>query len=152
MQWSNLRRGELVAAVGGLLLAISVFVKWYEARPENRNAEIDGMKGTLSAWQVHGIMRFLLLLAAIAPIVLVYVIAREHQLSWPRGEMTAVVGVAALGLIFYNGIIDRPGNPPGEIELEIGWYGAMLGSMLMVYGAFARSAEFERKRKPPGTI
>ena len=152
MDASKLQRNEHVAMVGGLLLGISIFIKWYEARPESRFANIDGEKGTLSAWQVHDILRFLLLLAALAPFILAYIIASDIQLSWARGEMTAVVAIAAFGLIFYSGIIDRPGEPSGEIELELGWYGALLGSILMVVGSALRSSEVERARKPPGTI
>ena len=148
----KLQRNEWIAMAGGLLMAISIFVKSYEARPENPNANIDGERGTLSVWEAHGILRWLLLLAAIAPFILAYIIATGQQLSWARGEMTAVVAVAAGGLIFYNGIIDRPGEPSGEIELEIGWYGLMLGSILMFVGAAIRSSEVERARKPPGTI
>ncbi len=152
MAEKKLSRSEIIAALGGLLLALSVFVKAYEARPQNPNANIDGMRGTLSIWQVHDIMRFLLLLAALAPIVLVYIVLRDHQLSWPRGEMTAVIGLTAATLIFYTGIIDRPGEPSGEIELEIGWYGAMLGAILSTVGGALRSSETARTKKPPGVL
>ncbi|MGI8512112.1 MAG: hypothetical protein ACR2NH_05730 [Solirubrobacteraceae bacterium] len=152
MKLGNLSRGEWVALLGGLLLGISVFVKAYEARPENPNANIDGMKGTLAIWDVQPILRVLLLLAAIAPFVLAYIILREHELSWPRGQVTSVVAIAALGLLFYTGIVDRPGEPSGEIELEIGWYGAMLGALLMLAGSVIRQAETETVRKPPGVL
>jgi CDP-diglyceride synthetase len=147
-----LQRGEYVALLGGLLLAVSVFVKAYEARPENPNANIDGMRGTVSIWDAHPIMRILLLLAALAPFILAWIVMRQHELSWSRGELTAVVGIAAVGLIFYTGVIDRPGEPPSEIELEIGWYGLMLGAILMIVGATMRSSESERSRKPPGVL
>jgi len=149
---SKLQRGEAIAIVGGLLLAVSVFVKWYEARPEIAAANIDGRTGTLSAWQVHDILRLLLLLAAVAPLILAWIIIREHQLSWPRGQLTMVASMLAGGLVFYNGIIDRPGFPSGQIELEIGWYGALLGTLLMLVGSAIRQAETEVARKPPGTI
>lgn len=152
MAEKKLSTSEIIAALGGILLAVSVFVKAYEARPENPNANIDGMRGTLSMWEVHDIMRFLLLLAALAPIVLVYIVLRDHQLSWPRGEMTAVIGLTAATLIFYTGIIDRPGEPSGQIELEIGWYGAMLGALMSAAGGALRSSESERRRKPPGVL
>ena len=152
MDFSRVKTGEIVAAIGGILLAIAVFVKCYEARPENPNANIDGLKGVVSIWDVHGILRFLLLLAAIAPLILLYIIVRDHELSWPRGELTAVIGLTAVTLVFYNGVIDRPGEPSGEIELEIGWYGALLGSLLIAVGGAMRSGESERVRKPPGVL
>ncbi|HYH87895.1 MAG TPA: hypothetical protein VEX67_01610 [Solirubrobacteraceae bacterium] len=143
---------EIIAAVGGILLAVSVFVKWYEARPENANANINGMKGVVTAWDAHSILRYLLLAAALAPIVLLYIVVRDHELSWPRGEMTAVIGIIAFGLVVYNGVIDRPGEPPSEIELEIGWWMALLGTILITVGGAYRASTTERPRKPPGVM
>ena len=77
---------------------------------------------------------------------------RDHELSWSRGEVTAVVGIAAFGLIFYTGVIDRPGEPSGEISLGIGWFLALLGSLLMIVGAAMRSAGTDKPRKPPGVF
>ena len=151
----DLRRitlSEIIAAVGGVLLALSVFVKWYEARPENPNANVNGMKGVVTAWDAHTILRYLLLAAALAPIVLLYIAVRDHELSWPRGEMTAVIGIIAFGLVVYNGVIDRPGEPPSEIELEIGWWMALLGTILITVGGSYRASTTERPRKPPGVM
>ena len=143
---------EIIAAVGGVLLAVSVFVKWYEARPENANANINGMTGVVSAWDAHSILRYLLLAAALAPIILLYIVVRDHELSWPRGELTAVIGIIAFGLVVYNGVIDRPGEPPSEIELEIGWWMALLGTILITVGGSYRASTTERPRKPPGVM
>ena len=143
---------EIIAAVGGVLLALSVFVKWYEARPENANANVNGMTGVVSAWDAHTILRYVFLLAALAPIVLVYIVVRDHELSWPRGEMTAVIGIIAFGLVVYQGVIDRPGEPPSEIELEIGWWMALLGTILIIVGGSFRASTTERPRKPPGVF
>ena len=158
MKLENLSRGEWIAMLGGLLLGISTFVKAYEARPENPNATLEtGQNGvcgdhTCSFFQVHGIMRWLILAAAVAPFILAWIIVREHELSWPRGQVTSIVAIAAFGLIFYSGIVDRPGEPSGDIELEIGWYGLMLGALLMLAGSVMRQTETEVKRKPPGTL
>lgn len=149
---------------GGLLLLISVFVKCYETQPENPNAQINGKggpnaapgieagDGTYSVFQVHDILRVLLIAASLAPFILAWIIVRQHELSWSRGEMTAVTAIAVLGLVFYVGIVDRPGEPSGVIELEIGWYGLMLGGILMLTGAVMRSSETEKTRKPPGVL
>ena len=51
----------------------------------------------------------LLLLAAIAPPILAYIVVRGHKLSWAPGELTMVAGFTAFVLIAYNGIIDPPG-------------------------------------------
>ena len=152
MHLSRLGRGELVAAVGGLLLAVCLFLPWYETDPDNPNAQIDGARGALSGWEVHPLMRWLLLAAAVAPIILLYIVVRDHELSWPRGEMTAVVGMIALVLVLYVGLVDRPGEPSGQISLEYGWFVALLGIAAIILGGAIRASGTERPRKPPGVL
>ena len=104
MHLGRLSRSEWTAVAGGLLLAVAIFLPWY-GTSDNPNAEIDGARGDFSAWEVHPILRWLLLLAALAPLILAWIVLRDHELSWPRGELTAVVAMAALGLVLYNGIV-----------------------------------------------
>ena len=152
MHPGKLSLSEWIAAAGGLLLGICVFLPWYEPNKSNRNAVVAGSREAVSAWDAHNLLRFLFLAAAIAPLILLYIVLRDHQLSWPRGEMTAVVAIAAFGIIGYLGIIDRPGEPPGEISLQYGWIGAMVGVILMMIGGAMRAGGTERPRKPPGVL
>ena len=97
------------------------------------------------------ILRFLLLLAAVAPLVLAWIIVRGHALSWPRGELTAVTRIAALTFTLFRGVIDRPGTPPGEIGISYGWWVALLGGVLILVGSVWRApARARARRKPPG--
>jgi hypothetical protein len=152
MHFSRLGRGELVAAVGGLLLAGCLFAPWYGTDPGNPNAQIDGATGDVSGWDVHTTLRWLLLAAAIAPLILIWIVLRDHELSWARGEMTAVVAIAAFGLVAYTGLLDRPGDPKGAISLQLGFWGALLGTILMVGGGAVTAGQTERTRKPPGVL
>src|SRR3954453_7308466 len=147
MNFGRLGRGEYLAVLGGVLLALSLFLPWYETNPDNRNAVIDGLRGSVTAWQVFPILRWLLLAAAVAPLILAWVIVRAHQLSWPRGEMTAVVGMIAVVLVLYVGFVDRPGTPSAEISLKIGWFMAAVGTALIVLGGAMRASGTERPRK-----
>ena len=143
---------ELLAVVGGVLLGGCIFAPFYAAvSPLATIADVTG-RGTYSGWEAHHILRWVLLVMAIAPLILAYIVARDHQLTWARGELTAVLSIAAVGLLLYTGVVDRPGNPPGQIELRWGWYVALLGSLLMLGGSALRTGEIERRRKPPGTI
>jgi len=143
---------ELLAMLGGLLLGGGLFAHWYAAvSPLASIAGADGL-GVYSGWQAHTILRWILLVMAIAPFILAYIVVRDHKLTWARGELTAVLAIAAVGLLLYVGVIDRPGNPPGQIELRFGWYVALLGSILMLGGSAMRTGEVARVRKPPGTI
>ncbi len=144
---------EFVAMAGGLLLAISVFLPWYNA--ENERAQIGDTgrgPGDFTGFEVHDIQRWLLLAAAVAPFILAYIVLRGHKLSWARGEMTAVTSIAAFGLIMYTGVIDKPGEPKGLIGLKYGWFLALLGVLAMLIGSALRASEVERARKPPGVL
>jgi predicted permease len=152
MNPGNLSRSEFIAALGGILLGVCVFLPWYEPNEGNRNAVVAGAREAVSAWDAHMILRYFFLVAAVAPVVLLYIVLRDHELSWPRGEMTAVIAIAAFGFIGYLGVIDRPGEPSGEIALKYGWIGAMLGVILMAAGGAMRAGTSERPRKPPGVL
>ncbi|HEV2061909.1 MAG TPA: hypothetical protein VGR12_03570 [Solirubrobacteraceae bacterium] len=146
---------EFLAMGGGALLAISIFLSWYSG--ENSRATIGGNPvpqggGDFTGWEVHTIIRWLLLAAAAAPFILAYIVARGHKLSWARGEMTAVTSIAALGLIVYNGVIGQPGEPKGLIGVEYGWFLALIGVLAMLIGSALRASEVERARKPPGVL
>jgi hypothetical protein len=148
----RLTRNELIAILGGLLLAGGLFGPWYDSVSRLASIAGSGGLGTHSGWEVHDVLRWALLVMAIAPFVLAYVVVRDHELSWVRGELTAVLAITALGLVLYVGVVDRPGEPPGQIELAWGWYVALLGCVLMLVGAARRTGEAERRRKPPGAL
>lgn len=152
MNVSRLGRGELLAVLGGALLALGLVLPWYATNPDNRNARIDGARGSVSGWTAFPILHWLLLAAAVAPFILAWVILRDHQLSWPRGEMTAVVGMIALVLVLYVGFVDRPGEPAGQIDLKVGWFVSALGCALTIAGGAIRAGSTERPRKPPGVL
>ena len=152
MHFSRLGQGELVAALGSLMLAGCLFLAWYETDADNRNAVIDGARGAVTGWEVHGISRWLLLLAAAAPLILVWIVVRDHELSWPRGEMTAVAAVAAFGIVAYIGFLDRPGTPSGAISLSYGYFGALGGTLMILAGGALSAGQTERVRKPPGIM
>lgn len=153
MDLNKLRRGEIIATVGGLLLGISVFLPWYTLG--NMFARVGSCKGantSCSAWNALTVFPILFLLGAAAPVILSWIIARGHALAWPRGELTAVVAVIAIVLTLFLGVIDRPGYPPGEIGIDWGWFVALLGGVLMVVGAMWRARESAPRRKPPGVL
>jgi hypothetical protein len=148
---ARMDRSEWTAVAGGLLLVVAVFLPWY-GTSDNPNAEIDGARGDFSAWDVHPILRWLLLAAAAAPLILAWIVLRDHELSWPRGELTALVAMIGLGLVLYVGIVTRPGDPRSQISLQLGWFLTVVALALMLAGGAKRAAEVERRRKPPGVL
>jgi hypothetical protein len=153
MDFKQLDRGEAIAALGGIILLISLFLPWYSLG--NANAVLNdchGPNSTCTGWDSLTILRYALILAALAPAVLAWIIVRGHALSWPRGELTAVVALAALTFIIFRGLIDKPGSPSGEITITYGWFVALLGGLLILAGSIWRTRESATKRKPPGIL
>jgi hypothetical protein len=80
-------------------------------------------------------------------------VARGHALSWPRGELTAIVGLAAFVLIAYNGIVDKPQDGL-QISLSFGYWLALLASLVIFVSGGFRAVESGggARRKPPATF
>jgi hypothetical protein len=159
----RLQRGDVIAAVGGFTLLVSLFMPWFSvdaAPPANEN--LCGVGETsCSAFETFKLFTFfiipgldlLLVAAAIAPLILVWIIARGHELSWPPGEVTAIVGITATALILYNGLIDRVGENRSFVGLDVGWYVGLAGALMMLAGAAAvQMARGGAPRRPPGTF
>ena len=96
MHPSRLSLSEVIAAIGGVLLGVGVFLAWYVPNTDNRNAIVAGSREAVS--------------------------------------------------------IDRPGEPPGEIGLGLGWFLSFAGVVLMAIGGAMRAGSSERPRKPPGVL
>jgi hypothetical protein len=162
MDTSELRRWELVGLIAAVILIISIFLEWYslETDPsvvERGNDANDWVCGvgndSCSAFDTFPILRWLLLAAASAPIILTFLVMRGTQLSWPRGEVTAIVGLTAFVLILYNGVIDRP-NAGLEVSLSYGYWIALLASLGIFAAGGSRAVESGggAQRKPPATF
>ncbi len=153
MHFRKLGRGELIASVSGVLLGVSLFLHWYSTN-DNPNSKINGIHPALvSAWDVFSILRYLLLAAALAPLILAYIVIRDHKLSWPRGEVTALISVSSLVLVLVVGFLARPGDPRTTISLQSGWFVALVATLGMLAGAVQRTAASGGPpRKPPGVF
>jgi hypothetical protein len=150
--------------VGGLasllLLASLLFMPWYTldhnpARTHGANFICGSGNYSCTGFETFPIMRWALILAAIAPIILAYILVRGNRLSWPPGEMTMVAGFAATILILYNGVIDKPGSGQAEIGvgLDYGYFVALVAAFIIGCTGFTRSQEGQRRvRKAPGTV
>ena len=153
MDVRRLDRGEIIATVGGALLGVSLIMPWFSLG--NFHAMLNSCHGpnhVCSGWNSLTILRYLLLLAAAAPLILSWIIIRGHALSWPRGELTAVTALAALTFVIFRGLIDKPGTPSGEISVHWGWFVALAGGLLILVGSIWRSRESAARRKPPGVL
>ena len=166
MDFSRLNnRRVVVGGIASILLIVSIlFMSWYsydlngiDKSLDDPDAWICGTGETsCTGFETFPILRWLLLLAALAPLILGYIIVRGHKLSYPPGEITMLSGFAASVLIAYNGLIDKPGSGPAEIgvSLDYGYWIALACAIAIALVGFTRSIESgpRKTRKAPGTV
>jgi hypothetical protein len=144
----------MVAAAGGFVLLVSLFLPWFGI---SGNEDLCG-SADCNAFQVpsligSGVVGFLLVLGALAPWILVWIVVRGHELSWPPGEVTMIAGLIAVVLILYLGIVDQPGRNQNFVSLDIGWYLGLVGAFgIVVGGAISQMRRGGVARKPPGSF
>jgi len=158
----RLDRSEILGMAAAVVLVLSLFLEWFSLSTDPSVVQRGGDAGnwacgvgdsSCSAWETFPIMRWLLLGAAAAPFILAWIVIRGHALSWPRGELTAIVGLTAFVLIAYNGIVDKPEDGL-EIGLAIGYWLALLASIGIFMSGGFRAVESGGggQRKPPATF
>jgi len=151
---SRLSPGEFLGMGAGLVLLLSLWLPWFTTSEDNRFSRLAGASGGdgVNAWQVFNTLDILLVLAATAPFILSWIIARGHKLTWKPGEVTMIVGITAFVLILCNGIIlGRPGDSV-DIGLGIGYFVGLIASAAMLVAGYLRQAVYGDARKPPGVI
>jgi hypothetical protein len=155
-------RRTIVGGLASLLLIIStLFLPWFSVDAVPQRQADDWLCGvgqtSCTGFDTFPIARWFILAAALAPPILAWVLIRGHQLTWPPGEMTMVVGFTAFVLVLYNGIIDIPAPPSGQEfdqGLDYGYFIALISTLVIGGTGFFRSAEEKGpvQRKAPGTV
>jgi hypothetical protein len=143
MDLGKLRRGELIAAVGGVLLLIALFlVDWYSAGasvtlPLGTTVKVNGNFG---AWDGEGFFGFLanliILAAALSAIALAVLTATSRTVALPvaASAITAALGIAAVVMVLLR-MLFQPG-PNDLIDLKFGILLALIASALVAYGGW----------------
>jgi hypothetical protein len=160
MDMEKLSRSEILGMIAALVLVGSLFLEWFSLETEDvaRDEPDDWVCGvgdnSCSGWDTFPILRWLLLAAASAPFILAWIVLRGHALSWPRGELTAIVGLTAFVLIAYNGIVDKPSANDIGVSLSFGYWIAILASIGIFLAGGFRAVESGggARRKPPATF
>lgn len=146
---SRLRPGEIVAAVGAVLLFIFMFFfKWYGVSVP------DGVGQTLKAlgvdlggvavngWHGHSVLRWLMLLTIVAALGLAFLTATQRTVALP--VTTAVIVTALAGLLTlllaYRVIVNHPG-PDSVVGTKPGAWLGLLSSAAILYGGYLSMRE-----------
>ena len=160
MDTSKLSRAEIYGIVAGLVLVISLFGEWFSLSSEGvqRDEADDWVCGvgdeSCTGFETFPILRWLLIAAAAAPLILSWIVIRGHELTWPRGELTAIVGLTAFVLLAYNGLIDKPSPNDIGVSISYGYVIALLAALGIFAAGGYRTVESGggARRKPPATF
>jgi hypothetical protein len=161
VDFSRLERTDAVGAFSSLLLILSLFLPWFSlgqvAEREAGGYWVCGTGDTsCTGLETFPILRWLLIAAAAAPLILAYLIVTGERTAYPTGEFTMTVGIAVVVLVGFNGIIDKPGGGLEEIGISLDWgyFVALLAGLLMAAAGAVRSLGFGggAPRKPPATF
>lgn len=135
----------VLAVLGGLVLAESLFMPWYSLDVMVAGTEA---RSTHSAWQSMGLMDVLLFLTALTAIASGVMLARRGEL----GSIVCAAGVVAV-LMSLAGLIDLPDPDlaavPGD-EVAVGRLAGPFVALIASAGiAFAGLSRSERRLRFP---
>jgi hypothetical protein len=136
---SRLRRGELIAAAGAVVLLVAIFLlPWY------------GIKGTLAeplaklgvstsvdGWHALSTLRWLMIVTVAAALALAYLQATRRSPALPATFsllVTLLGGLTALALI-YRVLINVPG-PNSVVDRDAGAFVGLLSACVIAYGGY----------------
>jgi hypothetical protein len=143
MDLGKLRRGELIAGAGGLLLLIALFFfDWYSAGasvtlPLGTTVSVQGDFGP---WDSEGFFGFvanlIILAAALSAVGLAIITATSRTIALPvaASALTASLGIAAVGMVLLR-MIFQPG-PNEVIDLKFGILLALIAAFVVAYGGW----------------
>jgi hypothetical protein len=147
MDLSKLRRGELIAGVGGIVLLIALlFLNWYGVGDTVETPFGDFSVGAdFGAWDGQGFLgtlaNLVILAAGIAAVGLALLTATSRTVALPvaASAMTAGLGIAAVVMVVMR-ILFQPG-PNDIVDLKLGIFVALIGSLAVAYGGWQSMQE-----------
>jgi hypothetical protein len=147
MDLSKIRRGEMVAAVGGLVLLIALFFfNWYSAGAEvSTPLGSVNIEGDFGAWDGQGFLgtvaNLVILAAAVAAVGLAVVTATSRTVALPvaASALTAGLGIGAVVMVLLR-MLFQPG-PNNLIDLKFGILLALIGALVVAYGGWQSMKE-----------
>ena len=127
MDFRRLGNGDIGGGRGRAVAVHQPVPDLVRRRSGNENLCGSG-KVDCTGFQTFTILDILLVLAAFAPLILVWIVVRGHELSWPPGEVTMIVGrdrgdADPLQRRSSTG----SGRTASSSSLDIGWYIGLLG-------------------------
>lgn len=137
MDLKSVNLGQRIAAGGGVLLFVFLFVGWYTVG--GTIGDIAGRLGvdvSMSGWEAHTVLRWLLLLTIVAAVGLAVLSAMKRPIAeLPGSAIVAGLGIVATAITAFRMFVDQPG-PDKLIDLKFGaWFG-LIGLVAITVGGW----------------
>ncbi len=136
---ARLRSGEVIAGAGGvLLLALMFLLPWYGLTGRAaRVAAALGASTSVDGWNGLTVVRWLMLLAALAAIALFTLQGTQRAPALPVSfsVIATVLGLVIVLALIYRVLLNVPG-PDSLLEAKPGAYLGLLAACVLTYGSF----------------
>ncbi len=153
MDVNRVRPGQRLAAIGGVVLLVDLWLSWYGIDLGGIAKGLVGGAGidtTVSAWQAFSWIDIILFVTAVGAIAIAAIPAVGRAVELPFPLATVVAGLAGLSvlLIFYR-IVNQPG-PNDLISVKYGAWLGLIAAIVTTVGALRAMGEpVEAAEVPP---
>ncbi len=153
---TKIRQGELIAAIGAVLLLIVTFLDWYTFKGSDRLRFLVLSSGkpaplTGSAWHVFSNTSLLLAVLMILALALAAVRATDRRVEFPLAAVTAGLGALTVLLVLDKLFVSRPGGNT-YTQVAVGGYVGLILLIIITVGAAlsarADGSSWRRTRVP----
>jgi hypothetical protein len=144
MDLRRLRHGEWIAAAGGVILVLSLFLDWYR-----EFVGVD-LAVDLTGFESFDVLDIVLVLIAALAIALAVLQAARDSPAIPvgAGVLTVVFGALGVLLVAYR-IVNQPG-PNELIEVRAGAWVGLLATVAITIGGWESIRDERVRGLPPG--
>jgi hypothetical protein len=144
MDFSKLRRGELIAGVSAVALFIFMFFSWFGVPGVNKAVEqarqfgiptVGNIDATANAWQSFDFVDIVLFVTVIAAAGMAALRASDNRLNLPLSISAIVAGLGALStlLVLYR-VVNPVGNP--DLDRKSGLFLGLIAAAGVAYGGY----------------
>jgi hypothetical protein len=159
---------ELITTVGGTALVWSLWLPWFGTSCDSASPPspagcnphsvfdakpgVDRSLGQFDAVDAFASLPLLLIIAAVIPLVVAWMIARGGRDRFRPGEAVMIAGIYATVLVALNGLVlGIPGEQTVDASLRWGYVVAFVGALALAAGGLLRqSRDLRGGRRPPG--
>lgn len=141
---NRLSQGELIAAIGGIVLFVAMLMDWYGAKVKTSIGSFGGGLGGPNAWESFSLIDILLFLCILIVVgaAALRALNRLPDMPYPPSVLIAIAGAIAFLLVLFRFIVQPFDVPDGvDITRKAGIYIGLISAAAMAYGGWRAMQE-----------